>query len=140
MNPAERGLLTDLRHALLHLHKTLLEWERTGYERIHGRVSGHELLQAILHDPQFAWLRPLSELIVRIDEMLEHESPDMPGDVSAILDRARALVSPDEASGPYTQRYHVALQEHPDAVLAHRDVSVLLKRDADSALPSQRPH
>src|SRR5688572_19138879 len=140
MNYAERGLLTDLRHALLHLHKTLLDWERAGYERIHGRVSGHELLQAILNDPQFAWLRPLSELIVRIDEMLEHEAPDLPGDVSIILDRARALVSPEESGAAYGQRYRAALQEHPDAVLAHRDVAVLLKRDPDSALPSQRPH
>jgi hypothetical protein len=140
MNYAERGLLTDVRRALLHLHKTLLDWERTAYERIHGRVSSHDLLQAILNDPQFAWLRPLSELIVRIDELMAHEAPDTSADVNAILDRARALVSPEEGSGPYAQRYHAALQEHPDAVFAHRDVSVLLKRDADSALPSQRPH
>lgn len=140
MNYAERGLLTDLRHALLHLHKTLLDWERAGYERIHGRASSHELLQAIFNDPQFAWLRPLSELIVRIDETLDHESPDTPADVRAILDRARALVSPEEAGGIYAQRYREALQAHPDAVLAHRDVGLLLKHDADSALPSQRPH
>ena len=140
MNYAERGLLTDLRRALLHLHKTLLDWERTAYERIHGRVSSHDLLQAILGDPQFAWLRPLSELIVRIDELMAHEAPDTSADVNAILDRARALVSPEDTAGSYAQRYHAALQEHPDAVFAHRDVSVLLKRDADSALPSQRPH
>ena len=140
MNYAERGLLTDLRRALLHLHKTLLDWERAAYERIHGRVSSHDLLHAILNDPQFAWLRPLSELIVRIDELMAHEAPDTSADVNAILDRARALVSPEDPSGAYTQRYHAALQEHPDAVFAHRDVSLLLKRDADSALPSQRPH
>ena len=140
MNYAERGLLTDLRRALLHLHKTLLDWERTAYERIHGRVSSHDLLQAILGDPHFAWLRPLSELIVRIDELMAHEAPDTSADVNAILDRARALVSPEDTAGSYAQRYHAALQEHPDAVFAHRDVSVLLKRDPDSALPSQRPH
>jgi hypothetical protein len=140
MNYAERGLLTDLRRALLHLHKTLLDWERVAYERIHGRASSHALLQAILNDPQFAWLRPLSELIVRIDELLDHEAPDTSADVNAILDRARSLVSPEDMASPYAQRYHAALQEHPDAVLAHRPVTVLLKRDADSALPSQRPH
>jgi hypothetical protein len=116
----------DLRQALLHLHKTLLDWERVSFERIHGRVSSHELLQAILSDPQFAWLRPFSELIVHIDETLEHESPEAPADVPAIVDRARSLVSP-ESPGTHAERYREALQAHPDAVFAHRAVTLLVK-------------
>jgi hypothetical protein len=127
MNFAERGLLTDLRHALLHLHKTLLDWERVHYERMHGRVSSHQLLQAIFADPQFAWLRPFSELIVHIDETLEHESPEAPADVTAIVDRARTLVAPEQLPDAHAERYREALQAHPDAVLAHRAVTVLLK-------------
>ncbi len=127
MNYAERGLMMDLRQALLHLHKTLLDWERVSYERIHGRVSSQELLQAILSDPQFAWLRPFSALIVHIDETLEHESPEAPADVPAIVDRARTLVSPDESRDANAGRYREALQEHPDAVFAHRAVTLLLK-------------
>jgi hypothetical protein len=141
MSPAERQLLTDLRRTLLHLHKTLLDWERSAYERLHGRVSSHELLHAILNDPQFVWLRPVSELIVRIDEMLEQElAPDaeargVPGDVAAIIGQARTLVIPDESGSRYAQRYHTALQEHPDAVFAHRGVTAVLK-DA----PPERTH
>ena len=30
-----------------------------GYERIHGRQTSHDLLNALLNDPQFAWLRPI---------------------------------------------------------------------------------
>ena len=52
-------LLKDLRSGLLRLHKVLLDWERSGYERIHGRQSSHDLLQVLLSDPQFAWLRPM---------------------------------------------------------------------------------
>ena len=58
-------------------------------------MSGHELLRAILNDPQFAWLRPVSELIVRIDETLENDlagEVGTPGDVSAIIIQARTLV------------------------------------------------
>ena len=141
MTAAERQLLTDLRRTLLHLHKTLLDWERSAYERLHGRVSSHELLHAILNDPQFVWLRPVSELIVRIDEMLEQElAPDADGraaqgDVAAIIGQARTLVIPDEAGSRYAQRYHTALQEHPDAVFAHRGVTAVLK-DA----PPERTH
>lgn len=141
MSPGDRQLLTDLRRALLHLHKTLLDWERAAYERIHGRVSGHELLHATLNDPQFAWLRSISELIVRIDETLDADAPGggagplTAADAAAMVRQARTLVVPDEAGTPYAQRYHAALQEHPDAVFAHRAVTAVLK-DA----PPERTH
>jgi hypothetical protein len=124
----ERRLLTDLRQALLRLHKTLLDWERTSYERFHGRTTGHALLQAVLSDPQFAWLRPVSELIVWIDEALELDVADIPGEASAIVAQARKLVSPVEQGAPYAERYQAALQEYPDAVIAHRDVGLVLKQ------------
>jgi hypothetical protein len=127
MKDAERRRLVDLRHALLDLHKTLLDWERAAYERAHGRSSAAELLKIVVENPQFAWLRPVSEVIVRIDEALETETPDSPIDVDALASRVRVVVAPDEAGTPYAQRYYAALQEHPDAVLAHRAVTKLLK-------------
>jgi hypothetical protein len=132
--------LIELRDALLRLHKTMLEWERSAYERIHGRLTGYYLLQTIVNDPQFAWLRPLSELIVRIDETLDSELPDTTGGMDAILAQARTLVSPEAAGGGYAERYRAALQDNPDAVVAHRDVVQVLKQKHDASLPSQRPH
>jgi hypothetical protein len=128
MKDSERRLLTDLRHALLPLHKTLLEWERKTYERMHGRkMAGAELLRVIMSDPQFAWLHPISELIVRIDQTLDEEAPDMTVDVDAIVTQARRLVAPDQTEKPYAGRYLAALQEVPDAVIAHGRVTSLLK-------------
>ena len=130
MTDADRQFLFDLRKSLLHLHKTLLDWERSAYERVHGRVSSAELLQATMEHPQFAWLRPISELIVRIDESVDTEPQNGPVDVDAIVARARAATAADEAGTPQAQRYHTALQEHPDAVFAHRDVTNVLKARA----------
>ena len=130
MKDTDRQLLFDLRKALLHLHKTLLDWERAAYERVHGRVSASELLKVIVEDQQFAWLRPISELIVRIDESMETEPQDGAVDVEALVGRARAVVLPEDASLPNAQRYHAALQEHPDAVFAHRAVTNVLKTRA----------
>ena len=128
MKDTDRQLLIDLRRALLHLHKTLLEWERTAYERLHGRASPAELLEAIVADPQFAWLRPVSELIVRIDEGLEIDALEGPEiDVDWIVAQTRTYISPNENGTPYAQRYHAALQDHPDAVFAHRAVTNILK-------------
>src|SRR6266550_3690340 len=97
--------LKNVRHALLRLHKTLLDWERAAYERIHGRQSSNALLDALLKDPQFAWLRPISQLIVRIDEMLEDEIPAEQGDLEAVLAHARDLSSPNETGNSFERRY-----------------------------------
>jgi hypothetical protein len=67
MSEAVRRGLKDLRHGLLRLHKALLDSEQVTYERINGRVaSSGQLLQLVMTDPWFAWLRPLSHLVVRI--------------------------------------------------------------------------
>ena len=48
LRESQRRLLTELRNALVPLHRTLLEWERAAYERIHGRTGAAELLKAIV--------------------------------------------------------------------------------------------
>src|SRR6476646_11734757 len=98
MTDTDRQFLIDLRKSLLHLHKTLLDWERAAYERLHGRTSPGSLLTALMNDPQFAWLRPLSELIVRIDESLEItalEGPEV--DVDGLVSLAASVIAADEA-------------------------------------------
>ena len=84
----------------------------------------------MFNDPEFAWLRSMSGLIVRMDEALD--TKPRPGESRADMETgplvaaARDLIAP-EAGTPYAQRYHAALQELPDAVLAHRDLVTLLK-------------
>ena len=151
MNDAERALLVELRRLLLQLHKTLIDWQRAEYELDRGRLQTTELLNVMFNDPAFAWLRSMSGLIVRIDEALEVKPPkpeiDPPTRPEAATarprrssqDRERAeagtgpliaaakdLIAP-ESGTPYAERYHAALQELPDAVLAHRDLVTLLK-------------
>jgi hypothetical protein len=87
------------------------------------------LLQIIMIAPQFAWLRPISEVIVRIDQALDEEAPDTTVDVDAILTQARRLVAPDQTEKPYAQRYLTALQEVPDVVVAHGKVTAILKEN-----------
>lgn len=134
MNDAERALLVELRRLLLQLHKTLIDWQRTEYELDHGRLQTSELLNVMFNDPAFAWLRSMSGLIVRIDEALEVKPPKPEIETGPLIAGAKDLIAP-ESGTPYAERYHAALQELPDAVLAHRDLVTLLKlkRPAASA-------
>ena len=129
MTDSDRALLVELRKLLLQLHKTLIDWQRTDYERVHGRLQTTQLLNVMFNDPEFAWLRSMSGLIVRIDEALEAKPARAKAEVTEtgpLVAAARELIAP-EAGQPYAQRYHAALQELPDAVLAHRDLVTLLK-------------
>ena len=126
MTDADRALLVELRKLLLQLHKTLIDWQRADYERVHGRLQVTQLLNVMFNDADFAWLRSMSGLIVRIDEALEVKPKKDPIESGPLVAAARELIAP-EAGTLYAQRYHAALQELPDAVLAHRDLVTLLK-------------
>jgi hypothetical protein len=122
-----RERLENARHALLNVHRTLLEAERIRYERQHGRVeTSGALLQLILHDPWFAWLRPISALIVQIDEWLESEpdaaSPDL---AEILLAQVRDRLRPDEAGAAFQQRYYRLLQDEPTVAVAHAEARKL---------------
>ena len=91
-----------MRNELLELHRAVLDAEKQRYERTHGRIaSSGEALQIVINDPQFAWIQPLSELIVALDRVED------------------LLESP---------RYRELLQAVPDVVLAHARVSKLLSK------------
>jgi hypothetical protein len=109
--------LNTVRLHLLELHRVLLALEREDYERQHGRVTGAAFLQVLTGDPAFAWLRPLTSLIVTLDEMLEAELNE--ADRVDGITRIRALLTPDENGDAFQRRYADALQQSPHVLLAH---------------------
>ena len=65
-----RAALRELSKALLPLHRALIEAARDDYAFATGRtVAPAQLLQLVTDDPFFAWLKPMTALIVEIDEM-----------------------------------------------------------------------
>src|SRR4051794_1160625 len=95
-----------IRDALLHLHKTLVDAERRSYEQTIGAIrSPNHFLQLLTNDPWFAWLHPLSQLIVAMDETLEEEEPLTAARVEALLNQARVLLAPSETGQGYSKHY-----------------------------------
>jgi catechol 2,3-dioxygenase len=128
MDDSMRSRLKDLRGRLLNLHKVLLDDTRTTYELDRGRVpSSSSLLQLVINDPWFAWLHSLSELIVRIDQAVEHEAPATRADAVALVDSVERLLTASETGDGFPRRYFEALQRQPAVVVAHSQVRRAIK-------------
>lgn len=128
MTEGNRARLRDLRGKLLQLHKVLLDDARVAYEMDRGRVASNAtLLQLVISDPWFAWLHALSELIVRIDETIEPDSPASDADAHTLIDHVERLLTASETGEGFPRRYFDALQRQPAVVLAHADVRRAIK-------------
>ena len=126
-----RKRILDMRSSLLSLHKALILAEQVTYERINGRVeSTGQLLQLVLNDPWFTWLHPVSQLVVRIDDLLEEEGELSPVEVEHFLIEARSLIRPSEEGDGFERSYYEALQRDPDVIFAHVEVKKLLAKIA----------
>jgi catechol 2,3-dioxygenase len=129
LTPLTQERLRDMRLRLLNLHKVLLEDARAAYEMDRGRVASNaSLLQLVISDPWFAWLHPLSELVVRIDETLQADAPATEADGVVLLEQVGRLLSPEQGADGFAQRYYDALQRQPAVIVAHAEVRRILKQ------------
>jgi len=120
--------LDAARRGLVQLHKALIDVERVRYERAHGRIeSAGRLLHLVINDAAFAWVRPLSALIVRMDAHLAGDEPIGAAEVDALIDHARRLLRPDPEGAEFAQAYDRAIQASPDVVLAHGAALAMLE-------------
>jgi hypothetical protein len=121
--------LRTVRDHLLTLHKALLDAERAKYEKAYGPVrSPGEMLQLVLGNEHFAWLRPYSGLIVRIDEWFADDDASQ-GEAEAFWNEANALTTPaDVADESPAGRYRLFLDEVPKVATEHAVVRAALGR------------
>jgi len=118
--------LARLREALLHLHKALVDSERVGYEQNIGTIpSPNHFLRLLTEDPWFAWLHPLSELIVTMDEALDRraKTPLTTEIAQALVLRTAELLAASETGEGFARNYFDALQRDPDVVMAHAEAA-----------------
>jgi hypothetical protein len=109
------------RHALLALHKSIIDAERDAIEQAEGKKpTPNELLQRLVADPALAWLNALTSLIVRLDESMEPKATESP---DAVVAYAIGLLTPGEPGArtdAFAVGYDRMLQASPHVVLAHR--------------------
>ena len=119
--------LRAMRMALLALHKTLLDYERLRYERTHGRIdTAGQALHLVMNDPWFAWLRPMSALVVQADETLDNDHGVSASDVAAFGAQIRDLLQGPGGGPDFQPAFQRVLQEAPEAVVAQGRLTAAL--------------
>ena len=120
--------LLEAASALREVHRALVQAVRAAYEREVRPAGGPgQLLRLLTEDPYFAWLHPMSELIVDLDSLLAQEILP-PGTVAGVRQEIDRLT---QAGGsPFWERYAPLLQADTEVVMAHAHL-----RRAINALP-----
>jgi hypothetical protein len=127
LEDARQGLV-ELRETLLRLHKALIESERAGYEKTFGRItSPYQFWQMLTTDPWFVWLRPVSQLVAEMDEMLDGKEVLTMSGAKTLTGRVKELLVATSGGHGFSGHYDEALQRDPDVVFAHSEVARCLR-------------
>jgi hypothetical protein len=126
--------LEAVSRGLQSVHQQILEAEGA---YLPGRTS-LALLDKLIHDPEWAWLRALSKLNAELDELLAVPADLTPASAAAAAGRVRALVFGlgEPRDEEFLSRYRPLLQLSPAVASAHGE----LKRLVDALPPERRTH
>ena len=121
-----RAALRDLWKQLLPLHRALIDAASDEYVATIGPLTGptHKL-QLLQEHPFFAWLKPLTSLIVDIDTLsrTDFERPD----VDSLLARVEALFG-TKPDANFAMRYVPVLQRDFDVAVSHGAIRQIVLR------------
>ena len=123
--------LLEVADALREVHRALVVATRAAYERDVGPAGGPgHMLRLLTEDTFFAWLHPMSELIVDLDALLAQELLP-PGTVAAVRLEVDRLA---QAGGsPFWEKYAPFLQSDPQVAVAHGRLRQAVKALPESA-------
>ena len=129
MSDATRQRLEAVRQALLVLHKALVDSERVTYEETVGAItSPNHFLQLLTTDPWFAWLQPVSQLIVSMDETLDAKEPVTTATVDGVIKQTGDLLKASEGGEGFPRHYYDALQRDLNVIVAHGELMKIIGR------------
>jgi hypothetical protein len=116
----------------LPLHRALIDAAKDDYAFGVAPVKPSQLLQLLNDDPFFEWLKPLTSLIVDIDEMSRIDFE--PSEVAAIAERVDRLFGAN-AEDAFAAHYIPMLQRSVDIAVGHAAVRKAAARLKQSPLP-----
>ena len=118
--------LAALNRMLQQLHSHILDVERQS----NPGLTGAALLDRLLNDPGWAWLRGLSSLMAEIDHVLAQNEAPSESDRAVAAAHIRGLLfgQGDLSNETFLARYRPLLQLNPALASVHGELKGLLNR------------
>lgn len=117
--------------ALQALHRDLIAIAEREHERRNGPVATRvALLQLLMSDPEFAWLREVSELIVNIDHLAASElasTVEAGGDVRRAVERLLTPPADPGTAQGFAARYFPLLPNHAEIAMGHASIKRIIQ-------------
>jgi hypothetical protein len=134
-----KAALEDVSRKLQQLYGAVLKAER----RFAPSGAGLELLDRLMNDPAWAWLRPLSMLIAEVDHALaqDAELSEMEGAAAAAHIRGVVFGEGEQVDTDFLTHYRSLLPLDHELASTHGELRGLLKKlPAESPNESERLH
>ncbi|HEX7899568.1 MAG TPA: hypothetical protein VF950_17500 [Planctomycetota bacterium] len=122
-----RPLLDKIADRMRTVHKLLIDEGKRAYERERGQIKGpYALFALVAQDPFFAWLQPMTRLLVEIDDLGDRkDKPLGREDLEWVRKRFDGLLA--ARTEAFSIRYHDLLHTSPDVVAEHGRLQAALR-------------
>lgn len=134
-----RKTLGALSRTMQDLHRQILELERAA----HPGLPATQMLDRLINDPDWAWLRPVSQLIADIDHAVDTAPEVTQHELEAVAGQIRDMIyGPRESPNDgFLARYRPLLQQSAALAARHGELKRLLNGvPAETENESQRLH
>ncbi len=119
--------LKNISTILAVIHKSLLESEIESLEKSQGsELSPGTRLQILINDPDFAWLRLLSQLISSVDGVIFQKTPITDPQLQDLIKQTTELLI-DHKNPEFTDRFIPICRTFPDLIVEYGRLKMALK-------------
>ncbi len=122
-----KSKLKSVSLALAVIHKSLLENEIESLERAQGQtLNPGTRLQLLINDPNFAWLRLLSQLISAVDGAIFQKTPVTEEQLSLLIKETNDLLI-DHKNSEFSEKFIPICRTFPDLIVEYGRLKMALK-------------
>lgn len=124
----EAQMISNVSGIMARIHRVILESEISDLELKTGQpIGAHGRLQLLLHAPELAWLRAMSQMMAAIDEISFQKEPITPLQVRAIVVWVEDLFI-KETNADFALQYRRLLTSTPDLMIEHSQLRAQIKK------------
>lgn len=133
----EVQMISNVSGIMARIHRIILESEISDLELKTGQsIGAHGRLQVLLHAPELAWLRTMSQMMAAIDEISFQKEPITSQQIKSVVVWVQDLFI-NETNPDFSLQYRRLLTSTPDLMIEHSQLRAHIKK-LDSLIPNQK--